>query len=327
MEISIIIPVYNAQRYLDCCINSIRKQSFENYELILINDGSTDRSGDICDKYAEMDERIYVIHQENKGVSTARNKGISRAKGNFIAFIDADDYIEKDYLKILYDDILQYNADIACCDYNELVDGICSNHHHAVRKNRVVRNIEEYVMDYLERREFYGYAVWGKLIRKDLLENQTFMQIQYGEDCVYMSQVFEKEPISVLNAYAGYNYICHSESATMAGKTEVISLQHIYCDEALVKLARLCNEYSVINRSVKRYAQSIYEALSIQIKRRDKDFFEDNYDIICKHINNVFEIGGIDLKIRFMLHFYKNCPYLYWYIVGILLKALGKIGK
>ena len=109
---------------MDCCINSIRKQSFENYELILINDGSTDRSGDICDKYAEMDERIYVIHQENKGVSTARNKGISRAKGNFIAFIDADDYIEKDYLKILYDDILQYNADIACCDYNELVDGI-----------------------------------------------------------------------------------------------------------------------------------------------------------------------------------------------------------
>lgn len=99
MLLSIIVPVYNAQRYLPCCIESILCQSFSDFELILINDGSTDTSGDICDSYALQDSRVKVIHQNNSGVSAARNTGIRKARGHFICFVDADDSIESDYLQ------------------------------------------------------------------------------------------------------------------------------------------------------------------------------------------------------------------------------------
>ena len=99
MDISIIVPVYNVEKYLNRCLDSIINQSFINFELILINDGSTDKSGKICDKYAQIDKRVRVIHKKNEGVSLTRNLGINIAKGDYITFIDSDDWIEQDFLK------------------------------------------------------------------------------------------------------------------------------------------------------------------------------------------------------------------------------------
>lgn len=325
--ISVIVPVYNAEKYLEYCLNSILFQSFRDYELILINDGSTDRSGDICETYAGKDKRIKVIHQENRGVSVARNQGILQAKGKYIAFIDGDDYVEKEYLKVLYTDICRCNADIACCDYNEIVDGTCANRNHAVRERRIVKKIEDYIIDYLDRKEFYGYAVWGKLIQKDLLINQSFKKIQYGEDCVYMCELFEKEPICVLNPYAGYNYIRHKESATRSGHAEIITMQHMYCDQALLKLAEQCSLPFAHNRIANRYAQTIYESLSVQVKFNNKKFYKDSYDIICAHIHNAFKFGNIRFKKRMMLHIYESVPNVYWYTVRFILKVTGKCSQ
>ncbi len=324
MEISIIVPVYNVEKYLDSCLNSILGQSYGEFELILVNDGSTDKSGDICDYYAGRDSRIRVFHQKNKGVSEARDKGVSEATGTFIAFIDADDYIEQEYLKILHDDISRYNADIACCDYNEVVEGVCLNRFHAVNKSRIITSIDEYVKDYLEKEEFYGYTVWGKLIRKELMGNQTFRKIQYGEDCIYMSEMFEKEPTSILNTYAGYNYVRHKESATRGGKADIITLQHIFCDEALVKLAQLCSEESVRAKAARRYAHTIYESLSVQVKLGNEEFNQDSYREFCMHITKALDMAGIGLKLRIMLHFYKAFPLLYRKVIKVILICLGK---
>lgn len=109
--ISAIVPVYNAEKYLTKCIDSILTQTYDNFELILIDDGSTDRSGEICDRYAETDERITVIHKENGGVSAARNTGIDIAKGEYITFIDSDDYIDTDFFSSAYKAVSSINAD------------------------------------------------------------------------------------------------------------------------------------------------------------------------------------------------------------------------
>ena len=105
--ISIIIPVYNVEKYLEDCLNSVVNQTYKNLEIILIDDGSTDNSGKICDLYAKKDNRIVVIHKENAGVSSARNVGLKIAKGLYIGFVDPDDYIAEDMYEILYQNIIK----------------------------------------------------------------------------------------------------------------------------------------------------------------------------------------------------------------------------
>lgn len=114
-EISIIIPVYNVEKYIEKCIDSVLEQSFKDFEIILVNDGSTDCSGIICNKYSKRDERISVIHKKNGGISSARNIALDCAKGKYITFIDSDDCISKDYIKILYNNIINQKADISIC--------------------------------------------------------------------------------------------------------------------------------------------------------------------------------------------------------------------
>ena len=114
--ISIIVPVYNTEKYLDQCIQSVLVQTYTNWELLLINDGSTDLSGTICDQYATKDRRIRVFHKENGGVSSARNVGLDNARGKWIMFIDADDWVEPSMLKELRTVALDNNADYVYCD-------------------------------------------------------------------------------------------------------------------------------------------------------------------------------------------------------------------
>ena len=122
VKISIIVPVYNVERYLGKCINSILNQTFADFELILVDDGSTDRSGYICDDYKKKDNRIKVIHKENGGLSSARNAGLDIAKEKYIGFVDSDDFINKNMYEFLYKDIKVNNSDIAICDYEEVYE-------------------------------------------------------------------------------------------------------------------------------------------------------------------------------------------------------------
>ncbi len=119
-KISIIVPVYNMEKYLERCVNSMLSQTFSSFEIVLINDGSTDMSGNICDRYGKADNRIKVIHQSNRGLSEARNSGIEwvlkNSDSEWITFVDSDDWIHKDYLDTLYMTAINYNTDLAVCD-------------------------------------------------------------------------------------------------------------------------------------------------------------------------------------------------------------------
>ena len=116
-KVSVIIPVYNVEQYLNRCIDSVLNQTYKDFEIILVDDGSTDKSGEICDVYAEKDSRITVIHKENGGLSDARNFGIDAARGDFLTFLDSDDYFHPEYLEILVLNAERRNADIAICNY------------------------------------------------------------------------------------------------------------------------------------------------------------------------------------------------------------------
>ena len=121
--LSIIVPVYNVEKYIERCIKSILNQSFTNFELILVDDGSPDNCGKICDEYKKKDSRIKVIHKKNGGLSDARNAGIERAKGEYIAFVDSDDFINKYMYEILYKNAKKWDADISICNFKM----VCEN--------------------------------------------------------------------------------------------------------------------------------------------------------------------------------------------------------
>ena len=115
--ITVMVPVYNVEKYLDKCVTSILNQSYKNLDVLLINDGSTDHSGDICDKYVQLDKRVRVIHKFNEGVSKTRNQGIEYAKGKYLVFVDSDDYLEVDYCKNMYEAQQQYQDAFVMCGF------------------------------------------------------------------------------------------------------------------------------------------------------------------------------------------------------------------
>ena len=121
-KISVVVPVYNAERFLHKCVDSILSQSFSDLELILVDDGSPDNSGAICDDYARQDSRVKVIHQRNSGVSVARNRGIQEASGDYIGFVDSDDWIDSEMYAVLYQTAKKEHTDIVMCDSMTVYD-------------------------------------------------------------------------------------------------------------------------------------------------------------------------------------------------------------
>lgn len=142
MLISIIVPVYNVEPYLEQCIDSILNQSFRDFELILVDDGSPDRCGEICDRYAAADDRIRVIHQKNGGVSAARNAGMEVSKGKYIVFVDSDDMVHPLYLEHLYKAIQKHNADISMCWFSRFEKNPTYDENQAYAEKRILSGRE-----------------------------------------------------------------------------------------------------------------------------------------------------------------------------------------
>lgn len=180
-EISIIIPVYNAECYLRRCMDSILSQTFENYEIILIDDGSIDESGKICDEYAAADSRIIVIHQKNQGQSVARNNGIQRARGEWIHFVDSDDFIHPQMLELLYKAVKDTSADMAVCRRVEDEKVPESFFEYKDSTVSVFTNDESTFLSFFEEGQYY-WTIWAKLIKKSIVFRNLFAPGKYYED-------------------------------------------------------------------------------------------------------------------------------------------------
>ena len=208
--ISVIVPVYNVERYLRQCIESITNQSYKNLQIILIDDGSKDNSGKICDEYAEKDKRIEVIHKENAGVSAARNTGLDNAKGEWITFVDADDWVEKNFCEILIKKAIENESDCIACGYNKVY---CNN----TEKNVVLQCYEitgiEFVKDILYVQNGLGFCHM-KLWKKSVIDKVRFEEdLKVGEDALFCIQVGENINKFFMLDIPLYNYRINRNSA------------------------------------------------------------------------------------------------------------------
>lgn len=206
-EISIITPVYNKSKYLARTVNSILKQSFVNYELLLIDDGSTDESGLICDQFAIKDNRIKVFHTENHGVSSARNLGIKNANGKYVCFVDADDYVKKEFLEKLYDSIQKNKTDIAVCDYYEIKNGSRKNYEY--RQSEIISDIYTAVNSNLL------CIVWNKLFVREKIKHLFDEKLSTCEDSIFCVRFYldNNATISYVDDML-YGYIRHNGGLT-----------------------------------------------------------------------------------------------------------------
>lgn len=191
--ISIIVPVYNVEEYLKQCLDSILEQTYHNWELILVNDGTTDSSGQICQEYAEKDARIRYFEKENGGLSDARNYGIEQAQGEYLTFVDSDDFLDASHLSILYNALVNNDADISIANYTNYQTSTATFYLHTFGDYyEKIYTSEELIDDLsiLERNDLSFSTIWGSLYKKSVFSFLRFPKGVIGEDVALIYKIY-----------------------------------------------------------------------------------------------------------------------------------------
>ncbi|MCF2684364.1 glycosyltransferase [Faecalicatena contorta] len=208
--VSVIVPIYQAEKYIGKCISSIIEQTYSDFELILVDDGSADASYEICKSYAKNDNRLVLIHTENYGGAHARNMGLKQAKGEYVSFVDADDYLEPNFLERLVEEIQRYNADIAECDFYWIEDRMKKSE--SLQQGCVfefdrVQAMKEHIADRMCRQ-----LVWNKLYKKKLLQDIWFFEGKTIDDEFWTYRVIGNADKVIHICESLYNYVQHEAS-------------------------------------------------------------------------------------------------------------------
>ena len=217
--VSIIIPIYNVEKYLPKCIESLMNQTYRDIEIILVDDGSPDACGKICDEYARVDSRIIVIHQKNQGVSAARNSGLECAKGEYIGFIDPDDWVASEMYEGMLNAILREATDMVICGYDYYDECGCvdEKRKYVVRPNEVISQ-KEVMKRFSDMPPTIRHGVVNKLFRRDLLNKQIFkMGLHSSEDVLFLNEYVQKIRNAVVVHQPYYKNLVRQGSATHGG--------------------------------------------------------------------------------------------------------------
>lgn len=209
--ITVIVPVYNVEKYLSKCLESICKQTYSNLEILVVNDGSTDKSGEICEHYSTNDTRIKVIHRENGGLSAARNTALNCMTGNYVLFVDSDDYIEYNAIEVLYNTLKENNSDISICAYDYVdEEGVVLN----TKKNSnelFVMDTNESLYHLLDNKRITSSA-WGKLYKSSLFSDIRFPEGRIYEDIPTTYKTFLLSEKIVYTSARLYKYLYRASS-------------------------------------------------------------------------------------------------------------------
>lgn len=312
--ISIVVPVYNVEKYLNRCVESLLSQTYENLEIILVDDGATDNSGKLCDEYLIKDKRVKVIHKENGGLSDARNVGLENSNGKYIAFIDSDDYIGKDFVKVLYNMCTENNANIAQCSYEIVRDTQKDSTSNKVEnKNNIVNMSGTNAIYNIFGEKYVEYTVaWNKLYEKSLFNNIKYPKGKLHEDEATTYKLFyEAKNVAVTNQKLYYYYI-RANSITNK-KYTLKRLDYIEELEEQLKFFKDKNENILYNEVYYRYARSLIQAY-FRCKRNIEDSSNIQIDLMKKYKESVKElinIKEITLKRKIILMFGNTFPNLY----------------
>lgn len=311
--ISIIVPVYNVENYIKECINSIINQSYKNIEIILVDDGSTDNSGSLCEEFSLIDSRIVTLHKENGGLSDARNYGIKHSNGEYIMFVDSDDIIEKDIVKVLYNMIQEDKAiDISVCGLKRFNDGLSPKF--VARDKYSILDREESLKEFLYQKKI-STSSCGKLYRRSVMEDIFFIKNQRFEDNEFLFKV-------LLNV----NQVYVTESELYAYRFRQNSITTSNFDEKdfdIIDIGKMITGITDnLNENLK-YAGTTYQCtncLRIFLNVSDKHTSSEEYKYCLNYLNKnagivilksqarvKLKIALILYKVNFPLHFLKKC--------------------
>ena len=262
--ISVIIPVYNTKKYLQKCFRSIKNQSYKNLEIIIVNDGSSDNSSTLCEKFKNQDKRVKVINQKNQGLSAARNAGLKICKGDFITFVDSDDAVEDDFIEYLFRLAQKENSDIAICAHKEIKNEkiVCDFGKGFSEKTY---NQEECLKNMLNEQGFMVSA-WGKLYRKELFKNIYFPVGKLHEDLGTTYKLILKANKIIYGPKSKYLYYQHPNSIISSGlnekKLDIITQTDEMCKEILKKYPNL------VDVAIARQVHARFSVLRLMVNEK-----------------------------------------------------------
>ncbi|MDE6568601.1 MAG: glycosyltransferase [Lachnospiraceae bacterium] len=219
--ISVIVSVFNIEKYISKCIESITEQTYKNIQIILVDDGSTDTSGEICDKYAEKDARIQVIHKENEGPTSARNAGLAAANGNYVGFVDGDDYIDTEYYEVLLQDMMKNDVDFVHMGFMEEWENTGTIYgSFETAKYELSRESKRYFIEGILGKSDVIHitpSIWSKLFKREFIRKchaKVPSELSYGEDLLCLSVCLLEGNSVCLNKSAMYHYVRRQGSLT-----------------------------------------------------------------------------------------------------------------
>lgn len=322
--ISVIIPVYNVEQYLEKCINSVLNQTYRNLEIILVDDGSKDSSGDICDKYAKMDSRVSVIHKENGGLSSARNAALDICKGDYILFVDSDDWIRLQMTEVMLAAIKENNADIAICGVGSDTAGKLKNND--IISEHIILTNHELMKEYVTTANVRP-TVWNKLYKKKLFDNIRFRIGITHEDSYIMHEVLGKCEKAVYVKQTLYYQFVRIGSITQSGVTKKdFTLFEVsdrlneyygkhYPDLVQCTVAKKANDCTVLMARIfidfdYRHKKDLYREL--------KNILMKEYEKAAPYVNNLTKLA-VNHPLLFRL---RNYYYGIRHKIGIIVRSI-----
>lgn len=301
--LTIIVPIFNVELYLKKCIKSIINQTYKNLEIILVNDGSTDEGAEICNEFSKMDERITVIHKENGGLSEARNFGLDISNGEYIGFVDGDDWIELGMYESLMLYTLKYKSDITECNVNFIYDNYIKKDSF---KNLVILKDKETIENFLDRSIDIKGNVWSKVYKRNIIENIRFPIGKLHEDAYFTYKALYLSEKYLRIAYNGYNYLQNRDGSIMSGETNKKNILHVLeaFEERNIFFAN--KENILYQKSEAYYFRTLLSYLIISKNKINKD-----YEIISileskikSNKKNIFLNKYLSIKkIKFLVYF------------------------
>lgn len=299
-KISVIIPVYNVEKYISRCLDSILDQSYCNIEIIIVNDGSIDKSGLICDEYSKQYDNIKVFHKENSGVSSARNLGIDKASGKYIAFVDPDDYIDKNMYKILYKSLIESKSDIAMSSFSYIRGDEIKDEDNT--KDTIIFTKEEVLNRYFNGiKPFDSSFLWNKLFKKELFkEIRLDTELIIQEDTEVLLKIYNNIESIVYVGVPLYFYLIREGAAT-EGK---ISKGKLTTDISLFKIYKYTEENlpKYKSNALANYVMYYFNIIVEIIKNYEE--YGEYYEILVKRFKKNYLKVLLDKNIIFKYKFH-----------------------
>lgn len=320
--VSIIVPVYNVEEYIDKCIESIVLQTYKNIEIILVDDGSKDMSAEKCDKWEKKDKRIKIIHKNNGGLSDARNVGIEECHGDYIVFVDSDDYIEKEMIEILYDRIQKNDCDISICDFYITENNSDLEQNNYNKSEFIVEGEKKFNYLYNEY-SMVTVVAWNKMYNKKIFEDIRYPVGKLHEDEFIICDILNKANKIYYIMKPLYHYVQRKSSimATMS----IRKFDIIEAFDKRVEFFKIKNDTENILKTKYHEFFRLLGLITRLYRSKTNDESTKKYIFKLKEIGQeIKECDFLSFKDRCRLKIVLVNPYLYIWIVNIVKKIMKR---